>query len=367
MTRYYNIRGLDLSLFRDGRPFTADSGGGTVQSFPIPAPQTVAGFVRTQLGKATSVDWTDSTAVADLRNISIRGPLLQRDQEGIFVAPRDATVVQDDLGNPAVVALKPVTTPAAGTTNLPGDLLPLSVPQQGKPLPGYGSWPASALEQWLTAPESLDTVERVLLPQPEERMHVRIARETLSGEDGQLYGVSYTAWDSKHRSGTGFHTWSLQVAVDGTAHDLVQVGVLGGENRLGAVSDSTAAAFTASPAISSALRGAKRIRLILATPALFDGGWFAAWMNDGVIPGTSVRVKLRAAAIGRRQAITGWDYQLRQPKPVQLAVPAGSVYFFDICDGDASDLTTQAWLRSVSSTPEACLDGFGLALWGIWE
>jgi CRISPR-associated protein Cmr3 len=367
MSRCYSIRGLDLSLFRDGRPFTADSGGGTVQSFPIPAPQTVAGFVRTQLGKARDISWTDSAAVASLRAIGVRGPLLQRDGEGIFVAPRDATVVQSDAGSPTVARLTPFTGTQAGVTNLPADLIPLAVPQHGKPVPGYGSWPASTLEKWLTTPDTVKTVERIALPQPEERMHVRIARETLSGEDGQLYGVSYTAWESKQVSGTGYHTWSLQVAVDDAPETLAPVGVLGGENRLGAVSETSPATFTAPAAVVRTLQGVKRVRLILATPALFDEGWYASWMQNGHVPGTKVRVKLRAAAVGRRQAITGWDYQLRQPKPVQLAVAAGSVYFFDICDGDASDLTAGAWLTSTSSTPEARLDGFGLALWGIWE
>ena len=364
----FEVRGLDLSLFRDGRPFTADSGGGTIQSYTVPAPQTVAGFIRTQAGKKQNIAWSDPTAVAELRSLSIRGPLLLRDGEPVFPAPRDAALtLMQDGGVPKATWLQPASLPPGAYTNLPDGCDVLAIPQLGKPEPGYATWTGASVNAWLAAPGETVSVEGVTLPPQEERLHVSIDRATLTGEDGLLFGVTYTGWESRHAGDkVDFHRWSLGVAVTpGVA--LEPVGAFGGENRVAAIDAATGPHFQLPNLVATALHGARSVRLVLATPALFDNGWFAGWMNDGLVPGTSTRVKLRAAAVGRRQAITGWDYQLRQPKPVQLAAPAGSVYFLDIVDGSADDIAENAWLMSVASESAARLDGFGLALWGIWK
>jgi CRISPR-associated protein Cmr3 len=47
-------------------------------------------------------------------------------------------------------------------------------------------------------------------------------------------------------------------------------------------------------------------------------------------------------------------------------VPAGSVYFFQKLEGDPATLAT-CWLQSVCDDAQEQRDGFGLALWGIWD
>jgi CRISPR-associated protein Cmr3 len=45
-------------------------------------------------------------------------------------------------------------------------------------------------------------------------------------------------------------------------------------------------------------------------------------------------------------------------------VPAGSVYFFELLEGDPSAVL-ESWLRPVSDNEQDRKDGFGLALWGV--
>lgn len=52
-------------------------------------------------------------------------------------------------------------------------------------------------------------------------------------------------------------------------------------------------------------------------------------------------------------------------KAIRRAVPAGSVYFFDVIAGDAAALSSQ-WLQPVGETPDKH-NGFGLPLFGIWN
>ena len=80
-------------------------------------------------------------------------------------------------------------------------------------------------------------------------------------------------------------------------------------------------------------------------------------------PKPPVRLQLRAAAVGRPMALSGWDYVTRGPKATRFLAPAGSVYFFDVLDGgDATGLH----LASISDDEQDRLDGFGLVLCGEW-
>jgi CRISPR-associated protein Cmr3 len=49
-------------------------------------------------------------------------------------------------------------------------------------------------------------------------------------------------------------------------------------------------------------------------------------------------------------------------------VPAGATYFFEaIGEGPLAQITNNLWLRSVCDKEQDRLDGFGLALWGLWN
>jgi len=82
-----------------------------------------------------------------------------------------------------------------------------------------------------------------------------------------------------------------------------------------------------------------------------------------------VKLNLVSACTGRWKPISGWSLEKgrRGPKPIRRLVPAGSVYFFEVLEGDASALAKNLWLRSVCDDEQDRRDGFGLALWGIWD
>jgi CRISPR-associated protein Cmr3 len=118
-------------------------------------------------------------------------------------------------------------------------------------------------------------------------------------------------------------------------------------------------------------KGAK-VRLVLATPALFEQGWKPGWIEKSgsselhLPRGLSkVKLKLVSAAVGRREPVSGWNLRQNRPKAVRWMVPAGSVYFFEVEDGNPADLL-ESWLRPVSDNEQDRKDGFGLALWGVW-
>lgn len=122
--------------------------------------------------------------------------------------------------------------------------------------------------------------------------------------------------------------------------------------------------------------------MILATPAIFSNGWLPAWLKckrlddgsdvlEGTPPGASDDLKLRliSACVDRWKPISGWSAEAksRGPKAIRRMVPAGSVYFFEVQPGGNSSELGKLWLRSVCDKEEDRKDGFGLAVWGIWE
>jgi CRISPR-associated protein Cmr3 len=130
--------------------------------------------------------------------------------------------------------------------------------------------------------------------------------------------------------------------------------------------------FQAPQNVKQALNKAKRVKMMLASPGIFKGGWKPGWLdhnNIGTVPETEVRLKLVGYCGERWQPISGWSMEHRGAKPIRRMVPAGAVYFFEVEDGNALQLSNK-WLKSVSSNVQSQSDqddGFSLSLWGVWE
>lgn len=112
--------------------------------------------------------------------------------------------------------------------------------------------------------------------------------------------------------------------------------------------------------------------MVLLTPAHFQAGFRPEWLlqaQHGVMP------RLVAAAIGRPQVVSGWDYEIRKPKPTRRLAPAGSVFFLKL---DGGEQNIDQWIDAVlmncvsdddenGNHYQTRLDGFGLAALGAWS
>jgi CRISPR-associated protein Cmr3 len=144
---------------------------------------------------------------------------------------------------------------------------------------------------------------------------------------------------------------------------------LGGERRLVHWRATADDPWSCPEAVRGALKQSGQVRMILATPAIFSGGWRPGWLKEGLIgrpPGGGPTLRLVGLTIQRWRAVSGWSLaQPRGPKPVKRYVPAGGAYFFEVVEGSAVDLA-ESWLQPVSDDKQDRRDGFGLALWGTW-
>lgn len=380
-------------LLRDGRPFAGGGEESRAQSLPLPLPHTLAGFVRTQLGAGRGLRWRNLSDDAlrrelqALHNTPIRA-LPLRDETFMFPAPLNAVVdrsgqiyralpaeLNEGEGTDAPDGLSPLLL-TDGDGNAPGEAF--------KPDGGYVYWPQEAMQTWLLGgiPERL---EQISGPPTDERTHVAMNSETGTGDEGKLFTVNYRAFEER-REGT-YHRWTLRVKTS-IQGEPAPLGHLGGERRPVALRDCGNRGqwpnLGTFEGLETALLNQDNTRLcfILTSPALFAGGWKPGWLSlrpqearahDGAGLPAGVRelmaggARLVGAAVGRRVPVSGWNLRENKPKPVRWAVPAGSVYFLEVPHAFDRQKLLDAWLKPLSDDQDDQRDGFGCALWGVWN
>ncbi len=384
----------DPLIARDGRPF---SFGNRMHSLDWPKPSTVAGSLRTMIGKLAGGSF-DKKMVGGLKTMTILGSLpLESSSNGDFLffpAPKDILVQKDNAAEkkgPFMLRPRRVGDrcgSSCGTDLGEEEYLPFMEPEPeesfkpGK-IPPF--WRSDLMLKWLLAQDvasmpKIDPKDENYkakgsspfkdFPRKEDRVHVSIDPQKGTSEDGMLF--STTGLDMREPG----MSMSLRVKCETYGEiigDLSEHHPLGGERRLARWDRSKDEALWCCPdeirAALEELRPGDGIRMVLGTSAVFEKGWLPGWLDDdkkGKIPGTSVEVRLISAVTSRWEPLSGWSYETKRPKPLSRMVPAGSVYFLELLSGNASELA-EVWLEPVSDEKLYKNDGYGLALWGLWK
>jgi CRISPR-associated protein Cmr3 len=329
------------------------------------------------LGKMDPAGFSDQV-VTNLKSMEIAGPLPLSNGSLFFPCPGDFVLRPKPR---ACFRLRPQALAPGDYCDLPDSRLqPAALPgnagDEFKPEAPPAFWSAAKMAAWLLEhdfPPPPWGEDRKLsdgfldaLPR-DERTHVKITAETGSAEEHMLFTTASLAFPDP-----------IKIALRVSGADEFSIDALhpvGGERRLVHWEEGEKSPWLCPPAISQALASAPRIRMVLATPALFGGGWKPRWLNDrleGVPPGTQVKLRLVAVASDRWRAVSGFGLErgAMGAKPIRRTVPAGGVYFFEYLEGDRGTLATSGWLAPVSDLAEDGQDqrdGFGLALWGTWN
>lgn len=387
-TTYLTLTPQDSIIARDGRPFGAGQGN-RMRSLSWPLPSVVAGSFRTALVKASeSLDF-DGCMPTKLMAIDVAGVFPCVGTELYLPAPNDC--VWDEMTG-TIHRVQPVKLEKGEGVDFTTDgLRPVRLTAEqakddfkAKTIPGW--WPVSQLTKWLIGePVNIGTSFLQAAVQ-ETRDHVAIDEQTGAAKDSHIYsttGLNVHALprfgvkqdDKKLSFEQRFAKITLATRVSIADTELQKVKLdhfhpLGGERRLVHWQHSEANDLWKCPEpVRIALKDAKTIRMVLATPAIFACGWKPGWLKDGLVgtpPRSTVKLKLVGVSNGRWKAVSGWSLAPpRGPKPIRRMVPAGSVYFFEKVDGDSAMLADR-WLQSVCDGEQDRRDGFGLAVWGTW-
>lgn len=376
-----HVRPRDPVLFRDARPFGAASEGNRARTLPWPHPPTLAGYVRTAMGRALAASGRPVTAAMWRKlqgTVAIAGPFLFCHGRLHLPAPADVLTVDAPDGRRRV-PVRPDTPPEGSGTDLPPGLLPAMAATQGKVVAGERWWPHSRMAEWLVEgrlpPDDATPRAAAWGPAVDERVSVALEPGTRRASPGLLYVTQGLAFaPGEEGEAMALMVWSEDgaVAVDEVLRCSQGLHPLGGERRLAELAVATATeGWHPPPALASRLGEAQRVRMVLATAAAFSGGWRPGWIDarslEGEPPGSGVRLRLVAASVGRAVPLSGWDLERRRPKGVRWLAPAGSVYWFEVLPGHSAGPLASRWLTSVSDEAQDRRDGLGAAVWGVWQ
>jgi CRISPR-associated protein Cmr3 len=380
------IEPRDPLIARDGRPFTADPGA-RAKSLSFPFPSTTAGTVRTRYGYGRpGYTGFDEKLIEEVKKIQVQGPLLvELGTEGeikdwLLPAPLDAVLFEDEANTKqAHIKQLVVCRLSEGMrTDLPSSLIPvgfasydeISKRKPYKDAPRF--WKKGEYLDWLAKPRDRQSVEIKELghngPVGESRVHVKIDPKSQAAEKEFLYQTSGLEFcrkiDKEFRR--------LALAVRTAAALFEGIAPLGGEQRQSYWRESPEPFPSCCDEVRRRIKSDKACRLILLTPAHFRYGFYPDWLLQSK---NDVTPTLVAAASGRPQVVSGWDYDIRKPKPTRRLTPAGSVFFLKL-NGNEQNIDQwidAIWMKCVSDDDEngvSCQtrsDGFGLAVLGVWS
>jgi len=375
----------DPIVSRDGRPFGSVEAarGNRMRIVGWPLPSVVAGSLRAALAKAAGREFTEDT-IKELFRVNVVGFFPTCGETLYMPAPNDCAI-HPELG-PLRASPQPIAEggcdwpdPNLQPVNLPADM----APEDFKPRDGPAWWPINCYAHWLAGGSVSFDNTFLKAPATDERTHVQLDANTGASQESLLFTTSALALAGLPRYGAErekhwterFAEIALTTRVEAdswageTAGVLDTLHPLGGERRLAHWKATASEIWSCPTVVTDALKGTNRVRMVLATPAIFSGGWKPGWLNDqlrGSPPGGGPTLRLVGVSIQRWRAVSGWSLAPpRGPKPVKRMVPAGGVYFFEVIDETASDLV-ERWLLPVSDEEQHRRDGFGLATWGTW-
>jgi CRISPR-associated protein Cmr3 len=392
----------DVLFFRDAIPMSAGQGRGAGARLPFPS--TLHDALRSCLllgrgveGLAREKMWTQRNgsgerpiATRDFQSLHTAGPFPWTPEHGLLLpVPLDA-VLADGARRVACLALMPDDSPAPAADFRPR-CIPAAVTRPDKKAQLHGWWTCEQYAAYLTGAElqtrqGFTPIHASDLWQEEARVGVAIAPETASAVEGQLYAGGFL------RPAEGLRI-ALQAGLGEKSpaaehDDLARLDwlLLGGERRLARIHRPQEKIFAAIPGTPT-FTGSDPclVKWTLVTPAIFTHGALPGWCfnaHDG-LPTGRVRLgaareqrrrRARAAAaplpgrahllawcLGKPLTVAGWDAIAGAPKPTQLAVPAGSAYYF-LCEDAATAEALAARLhwrpRSDHAGDRGC--GYGL-------
>lgn len=106
------------------------------------------------------------------------------------------------------------------------------------------------------------------------------------------------------------------------------------------------------------LKNETNFKIYLSTPAIFKQGYYPT----EILKKANIEVEFLTCAVGKSLNVGGFDMVEREPKAMQKAVPAGSVYYYRLKSGNLQDLITELQKNGISEYRQN--EGFGIAYIG---
>lgn len=362
MKQTLEFTAIDTLFFRESRPMEAPGSSELNSLFPPPM-RTVAGAVRTYIGEREGVDWRkfrdeDEHPLRkkigygnDFADLQFQGVWVHYQGNRLYPAPLNLMVKRENLKNrDEITAMALLTVGPPRACDLGQRVRLPCLPEPGeaakdmsgaKPL--QDCWmTSSGLQKILSGDvENIDwereIIKRAQLLEAEHRLGIARDNPKRVAAEGMLYQTCHLRFN---------HETRICVDLSGLNNSL-EPGIvrLGGEGRMAGLQPAAKPpSFPQAPvfnASNSAL--CKGIILYLLSPMLLpENAWFLPGFTKveteekifwkGKLHG--IDLNLISSVTGKAQREGGWDMATHAPRAVQSMVPAGSVFYCEVENGD---------------------------------
>lgn len=347
---------IDTLFFRDGKPFTMGSDTWADAIFP-PHPSVIYGALRSAYFSNHIDELEKANETSDpTKTLKIKGIYFLIGNDIYYPLPIDCVREKNNVNDIMKVTMLSVIENKGISSCAVGWILSCKGNEKVENVPD-GLIRKSMFKKYLLLENpsrfSIRKLNDFIISEP--KIGIGIDRDTHASEESKLYRVDMQRLED--RQGT-----KLSIIVDFEGLTLPEEGgliKLGGEGK--AVSYNK---YDESVSVGSSVFIEKRFKVYLATPAIFENGWLPKWIDEKTLIGNykGIELRLLTASIGKQINIGGFDMKRKRPKPMYKAVPAGSIYCFEIIKGD-----TQKFHESFNGTaisdvyPE---QGFGISFLG---
>lgn len=346
------IEPFDPVFFRDGKPFTMGEDSWGNGMFP-PMPSVVYGALRASWF-ANNISHYAKAGKADDPTLGLKIKGLFVEYQGSMLVPLPMDCVAETRKENKATLLKLHPAPSLSNCATPMILKPGVGAQIVDSV--QGGWVDDiSLSEYLNGKRTtLHFISQHQFTSIEPRTGITLDRGTRTAKAGNMYRIGMN------------RMLDAAFVVNYTDLDIPRSGMLklGGEGK-GAAYQPVNFDLPSAPKLEDNM-----LKLYLLTPAIFSNGWLPGWINPSSLEGEYVQgnVKLRcrvvAAVIGDYLSVGGWDIQKNAPKPMRKAVPAGSVYYLQLLEGDLVEVSRGFHGLAISDQAQDQKEGFGICYVG---
>jgi CRISPR-associated protein Cmr3 len=357
---WVEFKAFDSLFFRDAKPFGKGSEFRAASVFPPPA-SVLRGALRTAYFTRHMDEFAEFTRhTEDLTydptgGLTVRAVFL-KDRRGVRIPLPLNFAVHKTIQNLAYV-MKPVKSPAISSYRLPYALhteIAETTEASGDTFIYFKEYD-SCLRGEPKAEFYYNRLSEFVTH--EIKTGIEIDSGTGTAQESMLYQTEFVRPVNKH--GDAVTVLADVHEIDG----MPEKGIvrLGGEGKT-AFYEETENPFEAVPPEIG-----RHFSLTLLSPAIFKTGWLPGFIDGETFTGRAGGLTLRliAAAAGRPVSISGFDMRVKKQKKLYHAVPVGSVYYFEITDGNGAEAVERFHWRGIGEVNEN--DCCGLSIVGRYS
>ena len=352
------IEPIDTLFFRDGKPFSMGDQTAAFGIFP-PYPSTLYGAIRTGIISQNQglssfyaggmADEIGTIADSSSASFKLKGvfPYSSKGDYLYFPAPLDLVTDKDNKSAKRTEIKK--DTPFSSNIKIDQYLFPFEM-EKATSVKGYYIIHTDLKSYLNSTKDEFDIYPESTFCMVEYKTGIKIDSLTKTADEGNLYRVGMRRFEKD---------FCLACDVKG-APSLRKEGVLklGGEGKTVRYHTSKFQLPDTRETVIKRIKETGIIKIYFATPAIFAKGWVP---DEKITNGPDYKLELITASIGSPVSIGGWDMGKSGHKTMVRGVPAGSVYYCKILNGDVEKIYQHLHYLNIS---ERANEGFGLIMVG---